>query len=243
MGRKDQIPFRRPTRIVLLLLFSALVIYVAYTPFLCWIGDRIVTADPLAKADAIVVLNSDIEYYPRLIEAAERYRQGLAPKIVINGNRKNEAIRMLEQKGFSRCCHWCEERLRVLTICGVPRANVICISAEDAYDTGSEAIAVGNELIRLGIHSVIIATSKYHSLRARYIWRQAFAHRLAIQATPAESDPYDPHGWWRSGKQIRWVMAEYGAWLFHAWKRINPSDEGNQPRGAIDRVPKEETGT
>ena len=31
-------------------------------------------------------------------------------------------------------------------------------------------------------------------------------------------DIYNPQGWWREGKQIRWVLAEYGAWIYYYWK-------------------------
>jgi len=34
------------------------------------------------------------------------------------------------------------------------------------------------------------------------------------------TDPYDPGSWWRNGRQIRWVMAEYGAWIYYWWKTL-----------------------
>ena len=34
------------------------------------------------------------------------------------------------------------------------------------------------------------------------------------------SNPYDAKGWWRDGRQIRWVLAEYGAWIYYGWKSI-----------------------
>jgi hypothetical protein len=46
-----------------------------------------------------------------------------------------------------------------------------------------------------------------------------YKDRLTIYASPAASDPYDPEKWWKDGRQIRWVMAEYGAWLYYWWKR------------------------
>jgi hypothetical protein len=33
-------------------------------------------------------------------------------------------------------------------------------------------------------------------------------------------DIYNPHGWWREAKQIRWVLAEYGAWIYYCWKAL-----------------------
>ena len=126
----------------------------------------------------------------------------------------------LEDKGFEACCPWFENSLRILSLYGVPRSRVIRISAEDAYDTVSEARIVGSELLRRGIQRVMITTSKYHSRRAGFIWKEIFENRLAVRMVSAKTDPYDPDGWWREGRQIRWVMAEYGAWLFYFWKQI-----------------------
>jgi len=102
---------------------------------------------------------------------------------------------------------------------GVPRKNVILISAEDAYDTVSEATAVGNELIRQGLKRIIVATSKSHTRRANFIWSKMFGNELSITSASAKTDPYDPQVWWKEGRQIRWVLSEYGAWLFYFWKK------------------------
>jgi len=139
---------------------------------------------------------------------------------VINGNRKTDVIRNLENKGFQRCCPWYEDSLRILSLYGVPREKVLCVNAEDAYDTMSEAEVVGNELIQQGISRIILTTSKYHTGRARFIWAKMYKERLSITPVSAKSDPYDPKGWWKHGRQIRWVLAEYGAWVYYWWKAI-----------------------
>ncbi|MBW1800549.1 MAG: YdcF family protein [Deltaproteobacteria bacterium] len=173
-----------------------------------------------ASSDAVVVLCSGVEYYPRLIEAADLFRKGLATFVVINGNRKTDIVRQLEEKGFKRCCAWYEDALRVLELFGVPGDKVIRVSAEDAYDTMSEAEAVGPVLISKGFSRIILTTSKYHTRRAYHIWHEMFGKKLSICPVSAKSDPYDPHGWWREGRQIRWVLAEYGAWFFYWWKSL-----------------------
>jgi hypothetical protein len=95
------------------------------------------------RSDCIVVLYTGVDYYPRLIQAAELYREGYAPKVVINGNRKTDVLRELEERGFKRCCPWEEDYVRILGILGVSRDGILPVSAEDAYDTVSEAEAVG----------------------------------------------------------------------------------------------------
>jgi uncharacterized SAM-binding protein YcdF (DUF218 family) len=161
-----------------------------------------------------------MEYYPRLAEAARLYRDGLVGQVVINGNRKTDALRNLEHTGFRRCCPWDEEVMRILAIYSVPRDKVVSVEIQDAYDTVSEALALGETLTKRGISGIIITTSKSHTRRALYIWRRLFDDRFELQVAPAREDPFDPAGWWRDGRQIRWVLAEYGAWMY-GWLKLN----------------------
>jgi uncharacterized SAM-binding protein YcdF (DUF218 family) len=156
-------------------------------------GDMIVVSDRPSPSDAAVVLNTGLEYYPRLIQAADLYRRGLAANVVINGNRKTDSLRDLERMGFKSCCPWYSDSVSILTMLGVPEDKIIRISNEDAYDTVSEAEAVGRELIDRNWTTIIITTSKYHSRRAKYIWQKLHTNRLTIF---------------------------YGAWIFYWWKEI-----------------------
>jgi len=195
-------------------------VFVFTDTFFRIMGDIIVIEDKAPPADAVVVLNTGIEYYPRLIQAAALYRQKKAEYIVINGNRKTDVLRDLEARGFKTCCPWYSDFVSILSMFGVPDDKIIPISIEDAYDTVSEAEAVGRELIERKWTMVIITTSKYHTRRAKFIWRKMFDDQLTIYMVSAKTDPYDPHNWWRDGRQIRWVLAEYGAWIYYWWKEI-----------------------
>ncbi len=197
----------------------ALLLYLSAGPIFAAIGRFLVLDDKPDRSEAVVVLSTGIEYYPRLIEAAALFREGYAERVVINGNRKSEALRDLERKGLVECCPWYENSLRVLSLLGVPRGKVIAISAEDAYDSVTEAEAVGTELLKRGMSRIIITTSKFHTRRARYIWERSFPRRFSIRVVPARDDPFSANGWWREGRQIRWVLAEYGAWIYYFWKK------------------------
>jgi uncharacterized SAM-binding protein YcdF (DUF218 family) len=209
---------RKKIIIALGILFLFLVCYSASGLILSAMGNFLVLDENPVQTDAVVVLNTGVEYYPRLIEAAEIYNRGNIEKVVINGNRKSDILRDLEKKGFIQCCSWYENALRILELLGVPRDAVVVISAEDAYDTVSEAQVVGEEILRLGMKSVIITTSKYHTRRADYIWSGIFRNRLEIYSIPARQDPFNPDSWWKEGRQVRWVMAEYGGWVYDWYK-------------------------
>ncbi len=206
-------------RLTILMIVIMLLVY-TYKALFTLLGSIIIADDPPVAADAVVVLNSGVEYYPRLMEAARLYRDGLAPHVVINGNRKTDTIRQLETMGYAPLCRWHDNSVQILTLLGVPEDDITPISAEDAYDTMSEADAVGPELIAGNFKIITITTSKYHTRRARHIWRDLYGEQLDIKMVAAKDDPYQPDGWWREGRQIRWVLAEYGAWVFYYWKKV-----------------------
>lgn len=210
----------RPHRYLFIPLLLILLLILFSGTLLRKLGNLIVLEEPLARSDAVVVLTTGIEYYPRLMQAADVYRQGLVNNVVINGNRKTDTFRQLETMGFERCCAWYADSIRILTMLNVPENKIIWISAEDAYDSVSEAEIVGKVLIEQNLRNVIITTSKFHSRRAKYIWKKMYENRLSISVVPAKADPYNPDNWWKDGKQIRWVLAEYGAWIYYFWKEI-----------------------
>lgn len=205
-------------QLVIIVLVAALLLYFLSGPIMIMVGEFLVQADEPARSDAVVVLSTGIEYYPRLMEAAMLFQDGFAERVAINGNRKSEALIELERRGFQSCCLWYEDALRVLELLGVQKERVIIINAESAYDTVSEAKLVGEVLSEAGITSIILTTSKYHTRRARYIWKKLFPDRFTIRAVAARNDPFSPEAWWKEGRQVRWVLAEYGAWIYYFWK-------------------------
>jgi len=189
-------------------------------PILTLIGGFPVVDQKPAPAQAAVVLYTGVDYYPRLIEAARLYREKWVKTVVIDGNRKTDVLRDIEKKGFAPCCHWAENYIRILELHGVARADIMAVSAEDVFDTISEARAVGQALLAAGIDDIVLTTSKSHTRRARHIWRAVFKEKMTVAAAAATSDPYTPSGWWKDGRQIRWVMAEYGAWGYYLWQAL-----------------------
>lgn len=83
---------------IVLLLF--VIVFASSGIILTSVGEFLVIDEQPVPSDAVVVLNTGVEYYPRLIEAANLYNKGLVKKIVINGNRKTVILRELEKKGL-----------------------------------------------------------------------------------------------------------------------------------------------
>jgi uncharacterized SAM-binding protein YcdF (DUF218 family) len=207
-------------RKIFLVVLLAVFLVVFHEKILTGIGSFLVVEDIPAKADAAVVLNTGVDIYPRLIEAANLYKQVMAEKVVINGNRKTDILRSLESSGYEPPGKWYADEISVLIHQGVAKDHILAISAEDAYDTISEAEIVGETLLNNGMTHVIITTSKFHSRRARHIWNKMFMGKLHIYVAPARNDPFNPEAWWKDGRQIRWVLSEYGAWIYYYWMNM-----------------------
>ncbi|HSO67186.1 MAG TPA: YdcF family protein, partial [Desulfatirhabdiaceae bacterium] len=202
------------------LLMLALIVYWGSNSVLPAIGKALIVHPSPVPSQAAVVLNTDQEYYSRLLEAAQLYRAGLVKTIILNGNRKTEILKQIEADGFTPACVWYEDYLRILSLYGVDEDDVICISAEDVYDTVTEAETMGPQILSRGIDRILLITSKFHTRRAGFIWNRMFRDQLQIQIIGARTDPFDPDHWWQSGRQVRWVLAEYGAWLYYGWKQL-----------------------
>ena len=225
------------SKLILLTLLLILPL-VSYKLVLTGIGRFLIHEGLPSHAEAAVVLNTGVEYPYRLIEAAQLYKEKQVDQVIINGNRKSEIQKQLETEGFQSAVPWYEDSIRILVLKGVPKDKIQMIDAADVYDTISEAEVIGAELIRRGIHRVTVTTSKSHTHRASVIWKNIFPKKLEINTAGARQDPYKPNAWWLDGRQVRWVMAEYGAWVFYYWKKITGvfgSDsrelsEGKKPR-------------
>jgi len=211
---------RRRRRWIPILLLIVAVLVLATPSLLSALGRALVAQDPPARADAIVVLHSGVREYERLVEAATLYRDGYAPRVVINGGRTSAALRALRERGLQQPCGWDAEALAVLDFLGVPSARVLRIPAERAFDTVSEARAVVPVLRDAGIASIIVVTSKAHTRRARHIWRRTYPQASAILMVAARGDPFDANRWWHEGRQVNWVLNELGGWIVYAWNRV-----------------------
>lgn len=218
----------------LILVLVAGIFYLSASFVLPGIGRFLVLDEQPHHADAVVVLKTEDQgYYPRLVEAARLYNEGKAGRIVINGNRKDAVLKRLEARGFDRGCPWYDEYSKILQFLGVPADRIMTVSVEDAYDTISEARGVMPLLIQNGMRRVIVVTSKYHTRRSGHIWKQLYGKDLDITIAAAREDEFDPDRWWHEGRQIRWVMAEYGAWIFYFKQKVTGGEGGGNDTPVI----------
>jgi uncharacterized SAM-binding protein YcdF (DUF218 family) len=139
------------------------------------VGRWLVCEDPLARADAIVVLSGGVPY--RAEEAANVYRRAYAPEVWVTG-----------EEGSDR---------QVLIHSGVP-AGAVRILPGGVVNTELEVREIAREMRDSGKSAVIIVTSPQHTRRVRTLWRRlAYPNERAIvHAAPQYS--FDRDHWWQN---------------------------------------------
>jgi uncharacterized SAM-binding protein YcdF (DUF218 family) len=204
-------PSRPPRRrrglvaLAILLLLCAAAIFVFLT-----VGKWLVVEDPVAPADAIVVLSGRLP--ERAIEAARLYHQGLANEVWISpGESPVDELAKLN-------IHYLGEDFynqQVLLALGVP-PDAIRVLDQPAVNTEAEVDEISADLRADGLTSVIIVTSKPHTRRVRAVWQRRATSGLRLIVRYPEDDPYDGAHWWRHTRDALDVVREVLG-LLNAW--------------------------
>ena len=176
---------------------------------LAWAAARalIVNAE-LPQPDALVVLSGSGAYVERTREAAELFRQGRAPQIVLTNDNSVSGWSVEQQRNPS----FVERAAAELERAGVPPARIVLLPppVSSTYD---EAVVLRSYAERLGLRSLLIVTSAYHSRRAWWTLRRVFRDSsvaIGIKAVrPRGTETPAPLRWWWHASGWRDVGGEY----------------------------------
>ena len=192
--------------------------YAASTPILTFLGAQLIQADPLERVDAMVVLASGTD---RIIEAADLYRAGYAPLVVLTTDPPDPTEQFLRSRGIA-VENGEQRRVRLLEALGVPRASVVVLD-KVIYSTADEAYTFAEWIRGRPIRSVMIVTSPPHTARSRL----TFAHvlkdsPLRVIVRPSTLTRFRSDSWWRSRDTLRegfieWQKLVYYR-LFELWR-------------------------
>jgi uncharacterized SAM-binding protein YcdF (DUF218 family) len=166
------------------------------------LGKWLVVEDPLQHADAIAVLSGSMPF--RAIEAAEIYRQGLAPEVWLT--RSSGPTDLMARLGLE---YTNEEtyNAEVLIKLGVP-ADAIHVLPDPILNTEDEVRLIANTLRHDGKQRAIIVTSPPHTRRVRALWRRLIGPGPEAIVRRAEKEPYDAAHWWRDTRDSLAVTRE-----------------------------------
>jgi uncharacterized SAM-binding protein YcdF (DUF218 family) len=181
-------------------------------------GRVLVVADPLpASADAIVIMAGSVS--DRVLEAADLYHAGIAPRVIVTRERRRPGEHRLRARGVILPEND-DLTLTALHGLGVP-PNAILRLRRRASNTASEARVIARHACRRRFRQLIVVTSRAHTRRARLILRRALAPAVQVAVRPSRHDPFRARCWWRFRQDAKVVWREYQQlahhWLLERW--------------------------
>lgn len=197
--------WRRFAAIVAILVVAAVV---ALPWLMRGIGHWLVLEEPLRPAAAIFVHAGAIPF--RELEAANLYRQGVAPEIWLAPVKPSNETQALRELGIVMPAG-AELRVMILEHSGVP-SDAIRILDGNVFNTRDEIRSAEAEARRRGADTIVLISSKAHTRRLRWLWdRLAAGSPVSAIVRPATRDPFHPGEWWRNTDDGQQVVHELAA--------------------------------
>lgn len=199
------------TRTLRLTLAASLLGCLLFLPFA---GRFLHREDPLAPADMILVLAGTRT--ERWLEAADLYHEGWAPRLLVSPGPVDALEPELESRGV-RYPREGELARDAIIATGVP-PEVVAVLPGGVDNTAHEAEATVLHTSRGGRpHRIIVVTSPYHTRRAGFAFRRAFAGTgVEVLVRGSRHSPSDPPRWWRQRADVRFVVSELPKVLLYA---------------------------
>ncbi len=157
-------------------------------------GSYLVIDQPPVPADAIVVFSGDRGV--RMEKAAELFRNGYAPKILISGGEVYEGLVMAEvmkDHGLSL---------------GIPESAMLL--EKQASSTFQNAEYTCDILRNNGMDQALVVTSDFHTRRTLWSLDRLYAPAGIRYSIIAADDPeFTKEAWWSSNKSAMNTLKEY----------------------------------
>lgn len=187
---------------VVALLGSAAWIFAA--PFL---AKRLIVEKPLEHADVILILAGSSVFQERTDKAAELYKQGIAPVIVLTDDGERGGWSKIEQRNPP----FVEMARANLINQGVPAAAIEIIKPNGS-GTIQEARIFDEKASSANWKSVLLVTSAYHTRRTLRTFENRLKDRnivVGIAGAPVGRQTPLPDFWWLSARGWNFVAGEY----------------------------------
>jgi uncharacterized SAM-binding protein YcdF (DUF218 family) len=195
---------RRVAIAALIVLAIVLLAWAVHAPVLRWLAWNLSIEDALAEADAIVVVAGGAPFRERA--AADLYRQGWAPRVLISRPTNPARVEALVALGVRPFDLQAESRAALLSF-GVPAGAVVALS-EPVRITEDELGVVKREAHARGWRRVILVSTPEHTRRVKTIWY--WGGNGEVEAIVRGSHYGRSEGpWWRDRRLTEDVLHEY----------------------------------
>lgn len=172
------------------------------------LGQWLVVMDELQESDMIVVLMGSV--YDRILQAADLYDEGYSDRIVLI-NSYITAKDIIINRGIKVYGNTLISKMAATDL-EIPEEDVLILEG-NSRSTQDEALTIREYIMNnREIESIILVTSKYHSGRAKKIFKKALSvldREIDIYSSPSKYDPSNVNQWWRNREDFQWVVFEY----------------------------------
>lgn len=200
------------------LLVSVVVTSVLLWSLLAWgAAHALIVRKELEHADSIVVLAGSATYEERVRHAAQLFKEGRAPRIILtNDNERGPWSDAREENPL-----YVELAAQELQRLGIPSQQIEAISPL-GEGTRSEALRLRDYAEGQNLGSLLVVTSAYHSRRALWILRSVFEGSNIVvgldPVPPGQQTPL-PATWWFHPRGWLMVPTEYAKMVYY-WLRF-----------------------
>ncbi len=193
-------------------LLLVILAYVFRAPILTEAADILIVNDPPKPADIIFLLNGD--YNTRPFRAAELYKQGFAPQIVIARCEDSPAVEL------GLIPNETDIAVGVLKRMGVPAGKITILPIQGGVtSTFDEAAALHKYVETNSIGKVMLVTSAFHSRRAKWIFEQELAGLpVSLEMVAVPYSTFDRTNWWTNENGLITLDNEYIKLFFYYFK-------------------------
>jgi uncharacterized SAM-binding protein YcdF (DUF218 family) len=175
---------------------------------IAWLGAQLlIVRKELTHADALVVMAGSATFEERNTLAAQLYKEGRAPRIILTDDYQQAGWSQAEQRNP----FFVELAKRKLQNLGVPGTQIDIVAP-----AGSGTRWEAESLLRFAedkkLKSLLVVTSSYHSRRALWIVQTVFdGSDIAIGLEPVRPgiQTPKPYWWWLRRKGWLMVPTEY----------------------------------
>ena len=201
---------RRTAWIAAGVLAIAVLVYALSPRLLTAAGSQLIHADPLQRADVIMVL---APFLDRIREAAMLYQRGYAPLVIIAPEARETEEQELIDLGVFKSRD--DRRREALIALGVPPDSIVVLDGR-TDSTADEARLFAEWASTHPIRRAIVVTSPPHTYRSWLTFLRAVENlELEILVHPSSRHPFRGDSWWRTRRTLRDGLIEWQKLVYY----------------------------
>ncbi|HWN09043.1 MAG TPA: YdcF family protein [Pyrinomonadaceae bacterium] len=189
-------------------------------PLLAWLAAQALVVSPAPmRADAMLVLAGSSTFKERTHRAAQLFKDGSAPKIILtNDNQESGWSDELQTNPL-----FVQRAVSELRTFGVPEEQIEIVP-DAVSSTREEAARVREYATSSGLRSILVVTSAYQVRRARWTFDRIFAGsgvNVSFASVPPGDQTPRPLTWWLQRRGWDMVAGEYVKLAYYIVKGVN----------------------